>query len=162
VFFKFVIAFHVAILIGLTVVALPRDDGQASASDAETAARYWIDVGTIQPARLEDDVWEVDVLRPDGSLVEVTFDHQLKLRDFDEELGPGGTWAHDEVRGPLRHRAILAALEVTGPGRVSSVERDSPNEVEVNVRPRDGTQIEVELDAQLRVGEMELEDPGDE
>jgi len=162
VFFKFVIAFHVVVLIGATVVALPRDGGQASASDAETAARHWIEVGTVQPARLEDDQWEVDVLRRDGSLVEVTFDHRLELRDFDEELGPGGTWAHDEVRGPLRHRAILVALDETGPGHVSSVERDSPNEVEVNVRRRDGTQIEVELDAKLRVGEVELEDPGDE
>jgi hypothetical protein len=104
----------------------------------------------------------VDVLRPDGSLVEVTLDHELEFRKFDEELGPGGTLAHDEVRGPLRRRAILAAFAVTGRGRVTTVERDTPDEIEVGVRQRDGSQLEVELDAKLRVGEVEPEDPADE
>jgi hypothetical protein len=162
VFSKVAFALYFVGLIGLSIVALTRDAVQASASEAEKAAHYWVNVGTIQPARLEDDEWEVDVLRPDGSLVEVAFDHELKLRDFDQELGAGGTLANDEVTGPLRHRAILKALAVTGPGRVPSVERDSPNEIEVNVRPGDGTQIEVELDAELRVAGVRPEDPGDE
>jgi hypothetical protein len=162
VFFKFVIVFFMAVLISATVVALPRDDGRASASDAEAAARYWEDVGTVQPARFDEGVWEVDVLRPNGSLVELTFDDDLQLRDFDEELGPRGTWAHDEIRGTLRHRAILAALKETGPGGVPSVERDSRDELEVNVRPGNGTQIEVMLDAELRVKKVRREDPGDE
>jgi hypothetical protein len=162
VLFKFAIVFFLAVLIGATVMGLPRGDGQWNASDAEAAARYWIDVGTVQSGRLDEGDWEVDVLRPDGSLVEVTLDDGLQLKDFDEELGPGGTWAHDEVRGRLRHQAILAGLKVSGAGRVSSVERDSPDEVEVNVRPGNGTQIEVMLDAELRVTQVRHEDPGDE
>jgi hypothetical protein len=162
VLFKFAIVFFLGVLIGGTVMGLPGDDRQWNASDAEAAARYWIEVGTVQPARLDEGDWEVDVLRPDGSLVEVTLNDRLKLRDFDEELGPGGTWAGDEVRGPLRRQAIRAGLKVAGPGRVSSVERDSPDEVEVNVRPRNGTQIEVVLDAELQVRQVRHEDPGDE
>jgi hypothetical protein len=94
--------------------------------------------------------------------VEVTFDHELNFRDLDEEIGPGGRLAEDELRGAERQRAITAAFEVTGPGSVTSVERDSPNEVEVDVRFPNGIHIEVELDRNFHVGEVEDEDPGDE
>jgi hypothetical protein len=146
----------------LTFLALPRDEGQARASDAESAALQRFPRGTVQPARIEDDEWEVDVVLPNGSLVEVTFDHELNLRDLDEEIGPGGTRANDELSGPARRRAIEAAFQVTGPGQVRSVERDSPNEIEVNVRFKNGVQIEVELDRRFHVGEVEDEDPDDE
>jgi hypothetical protein len=164
--FKLVFAGYLAVVIGVSVVALAENREVASASEAEDAARNWEGEpgnGTIQPARLEADGWEVDILRPDGSLVELTFSLRgLELMDVDEELGPGGTPAHDEVRGPLRRPAIRKALEVTGPGRVTSVERDAPDEIEVNVKVPDGRLIEVELDSDLHVHEKDEEDPGDE
>lgn len=161
-FFKASLAVLLAAILVVTFLALPRDEGQARASDAEAAALERFPRGTVQPARVEDDEWEVDVVLPNGSLVEVTFDHALKLRDLDEEIGPGGTRADDELEGEERRRAIRAAFEVTGSGRVTSVERDSPNEIEVNVRFGNGVQVEVELDREFRVGEVEDEDPGDE
>jgi hypothetical protein len=163
VLFRSFFGFFIAVIIVGTFVELRRgDDDRATAAEAEAVARSLVDEGVIQPARIEDDEWEVDVLRPDGSLVEVTLDHELKFRKFDEELGPGGSLAHDEVRGPLRRRAVLAAFAVTGRGRVTSVEHDPGNEIEVGVRQRDGSQLEVELDSRLRVGEVEPEDPEDE
>jgi hypothetical protein len=162
VFFKVTFALLLVAIIAVTFLALPRDEGQARPSDAEAAALERFPRGTVQPARIEDDEWEVDVVRPDGSLVEVTFDHELNLRDLDEEIGPGGRLAEDELRGAERQRAIRAAFQVTGPGRVSSVERDSPNEIEVDVRFPNGVHIEVELDRNFHVGEVEDEDPGDE
>ena len=45
---------------------------------------------------------------------------------------------------------------------MTTVERDSANEIEVGVRLANGSQIEVELDSELRVGEVEPEDPEDE
>jgi hypothetical protein len=161
-FRSFFVFFIAVIIVGTFVELRQGDDDRATAAEAEAVARFWVDEGVIQPARIEDDEWEVDVLRPDGSLVEVTLDHELKFRKFDEELGPGGSLAHDEVRGPLRRRAILAAFAVTGRGRVTTVEHDPRGEIEVGVRQRDGSQIEVELDSRLRVGEVEPEDPGDE
>ena len=160
--FRSFFAFFIAVLIAGTVVELRQGDDRATAAEAEEVARHWVAEGVVQPARIEDDEWEVDVLRPDGSLVEVTLDHELKFRKLDEELGPGGSLAHDEVRGPLRRRAILAAFAVTGRGRVTTVERDPGDEIEVGVRQRDGSQLEVELDSKLRVGEVEPEDPEDE
>lgn len=161
--FRYFFAFFVAVLIVGTFVALSEGgDDRATASDAERVARYWTGSGVVQPARIEDDEWEVDVLRPDGSLIEVTLDHELRLRDLDEERGPGGSRPDDEVTGPLRRRAIDAAFRVTGQGRVMVVERDSRDEIEVGVRLPNGSQIEVELDSQLQVGEVEPEDPEDE
>jgi hypothetical protein len=160
--FKVSLAVFVLAVVVVTVLALPRDEGQARPSDAEAAALERFPRGTVQPARIEDDEWEVDIVRPDGSLVEVTFDHELNLRDVDEEIGPGGTLADDELKGAERRRAIRAAFQVTGPGDVRSVERDSPNEIEVGVRFPNGVQIEVELDRDFRVGEVEDEDPADE
>jgi hypothetical protein len=162
VIFKLVFASFVGVVIAGTVVALPRGDGQASASKAEAAARYWVGPGTVQPARLENNRWEVDVALPDGSLVQVTLDRELELQDIDEELGPGGRRAHDEVTGELRDRAILKALAVAGPGRIRGVERDSANELEVGVLRPNGIQLEVELDAELNVIHIEREDPEDE
>jgi hypothetical protein len=162
VFLKAFFALFVAVIVIVTVAAIPDDDGRATAADAEAAALKRVGGGIVQPARIEDDEWEVDVERHDGSLVEVTFDHKLHFRDIDEELGPGGTIPEDEVRGALRRKAIAAAFEAVGPGAVRTVERDAWNEIEVNVRRRNGTQIEVELDQALRVGEVEEEDPGDE
>jgi hypothetical protein len=159
---KFVAACFLAVLAGATFAALSRDDERVSAADAEAAARYWLGGGTVQPARQEGGGWEVDVFLPDGSLVELRFDRRLKLRSIDEEIGPGGTRAHDEVTGPPRHRAILAAIELTGPGRVISVEHDSPNELDVDIRRPDGTQDRVVLDAKLRLERIVPEDPGDE
>jgi hypothetical protein len=161
-FFKASFGLFLVVIAVVTFLAIPRDEGQARPSDAEAAALERFPSGTVQPARIEDDEWEVDIVRPDGSLVEVTFDHELNLRDLDEEIGPGGTLADDELKGSARRRAIRAAFEVTGPGEVKSVERDSPNELEVGVRFQNGVQIEVELDRHFRVGEVEDEDPADE
>jgi hypothetical protein len=168
-FFAFFVTAFVAVLIVGTLVALPQGAGKTTAADAEEVARYWVQDGVgqpaglfVQPARIEDDEWEVDVVRPDGSLIEVTLDHELRLRDLDEERGPGGRLARDELTGPLRARAIRAAFTETGSARVVNVERDAPDEIEVGVRRPDGSQLEVELDGQLRVGEVEPEDPDDE
>jgi hypothetical protein len=162
VFFKISFAVLLVVIVVMTFFALPRDEGQAKPSDAEAAALERFPNGTVQPARVEDDEWEVDVVLPNGRLVEVTFDHELNFRDLDEEIGPGGRLANDELRGNDRQRAIRAAFQVTGEGEVKSVERDSPNEIEVNVRFPNGIQLEVELDRHFHVGEVENEDPGDE
>jgi hypothetical protein len=161
-FLKASLAAFIVVIVVVTLLALPREGGQARAGEAEAVARHWVGSGTVQPARLEDDEWAVDVLRPDGSLVELTFDQDLNLRHVDEELGRTGGRAYDEIGGALRERAIRVAIAITGAGRVTSVERDGPDEIEVNVSLPGGDQVEVELDSALRVGEVEDEDPADE
>ncbi len=161
--FKFIFAAFLVVVVAGGVVALPRGDGGlTSASDAEAAARYWVGSGTVEPARFENNQWEVDVALPDGSLVQVRLDRELQLQDIDEERGPGGSRAHDEVTGPLRNRAILKALAVAGPGRIRGVERDSANELEVGILRPNGIQLEVSLDAELNVIGIERENPEDE
>jgi len=156
------------IVVALIVVVartLSHGDAPASAREAEAAGLRWVGVGVAENPRRDSGEWEVDVVRPDDSVVEVTIGDQLELQGLDEELGPGRRPAHDEVRGPVRERAIRAALAATGPGRVLSVERDSsrePEVTEVNIRLADGGGVEVGLDSRLRVVEVESQDLGDE
>jgi hypothetical protein len=135
---------------------------EIGAGDAEAAALDWVGVGVAQEPRRDGGEWEVDVVRPDGSIVEVTIGDALQMRGFDEERGAAGLPAHDEIHGPRRAAAIDAALTATGTGEALSVEREGPGENEVTMLTRDGLHVEVELDAALQVTEVEVEDPEDE
>src|SRR5918997_4634702 len=136
-------------IIALIVIALAKRDQQVP--DVETAALRWVGDGVTQQPRRESGRWEVDVVRPDGSMVQVSLGDDLQLLGLDEESGPAGTLAEDELRGPARARAVRAAFTETGIGKVVSVERDAGGEIEVRVRPGGGRQIEVELDRNFRV-----------
>jgi 3',5'-cyclic AMP phosphodiesterase CpdA len=133
-----------------------------SDSDVASAAANWVGAGMPQAPRRDGDEWEVDVTRPDGSLVEVTVGDSLQLLGLDEERARGGGPGPDELRGPTRTRAVRAALASSGPGRVLGAERERGGGIEVGVRRRDGTQVEVGLDHRLRVLEVEPEDRRDE
>ena len=138
-----------AMTVAIVVLALRLRDEQGPL-DAESVAVELVGDGVAQDSRREDDRWEVDVVRPDGSMVQVSLGDDLELRSLDEELGPAGTLAEDELRGPARARAVRAAFTETGIGKVVSVERDSDRE------------IEVELDRNFRVVEVDDESLGDE
>jgi hypothetical protein len=142
-------------------VLWPREP-ELGATDAARKAAGWVGVGFAQTARGDGDEWEVDVARPDGSLVEVTVGKSGELLGLDEERGPGGAAAPDELSGRARDRAVRAALAAAGPGRVLSAEREYHGGIEVGIRRANGTQVEVELDRRLRVREVEGEDPADE
>jgi hypothetical protein len=139
--------------------------GEIAAADAEAVALDWVGTGFAQDPRRDGDEWEVDVIRPDGSMVEVTIGDALEARGFDEERGPWGTLAPDEVTGERRTAAIDAALEEVGPGEAFSVEheeREGGEGIEVSIETPDGRHVEVELDDSLEVLEVEDEDPRDE
>jgi hypothetical protein len=130
--------------------------------EVETAALRWVDDGVTQKARREGGRWEVDVVRPDGSMVQVSLGNDLELLGLDEEAGPAGSLARDELRGTARARAVQTAYAATRPGQVTSVERDpSSGEIEVCIRTRTGRQVEVELDHMFRVAVVDREDPCD-
>jgi hypothetical protein len=151
-----------AMTIALVLMGLRLGEERVSPVDAEIAALDWVGDGFTQVPRRDGGNWEVDVVRRNGSMVQVTLGDDLELRDFDEELGPAGSPAHDELAGAVRARAVEAAFAAVGPGQVVGVERDSSREIEVGIRKRRGHQIEVELDARFRVTEVETEDPRDE
>jgi hypothetical protein len=153
----------VALVIASVVILLLRDDDDEgfSAAEAKTAALSWVGGGRAQAPRRDGEAWEVDVVRPDGSLVQVTLGEGLELRDFDEEFGPAHTPGPDELRGAARARAIEAAFAHVGPARVVGVERESSREINVDVR-MGNDRIEVQLGPRFRVIDVKPEDPGDE
>ena len=134
----------------------------AGAGAARAAALHWVGAGIAEQPRRDDEEWEVDVRREDGSLVEVTIGPGLDLRGFDEERGPGDTPAPNDLTGADRSRAVAAALEAAGPGTVRSAERERDGTLEVDLRRPDGRILEVELDAELQVRDLDEETPGDE
>jgi hypothetical protein len=144
----------------MTVAGMDRR-AQIGPADAEAAALDWVGVGFAQEPRRDGDEWEVDVIRPDGSMVEVSIGDALQVRGFDEERGPGGLPAPDEVTGPLRSAAIEAALTATA-GEAQGVERERTGEIEVSIVTRDGLHVDVDLDKALQPVDVEVEDPGDE
>jgi hypothetical protein len=150
-----------AMTLAIVVLALRLRDEQGPL-DAEAVAVELVGAGIAQDSRREDDRWEIDVVRPDGSMVQVSLGEDLELRGLDEELGPAGTLADDELRGPARARAVRAAFTETGIGKVVSVERDPGQGIEVRVRNETGRQLEVELDRNLRVLEVDHESLDDE
>ena len=151
-----------AMAIALVAMGIRLGDDAYAPVDAEVAALDWVGDGVSQVPRREGQNWEVDVIRPNGSMVQVTLGEDLELRDVDEEFGPAGTPAHDELTGARRARAVKAAFAKVGPGQVVGVERDSNREIEVGIRKRRGHQVEVELNGRYEVIEVETEDPRDE
>jgi hypothetical protein len=137
------------------------EDEDFGAAAVKTAALSWVGAGEAQRPRRDGDAWEVDVVRPDGSLVQVTLGDQLELRELDEEFGPAHTPPPDELRGAARDRAIKATLWHVGSGRVVGVERESNREIDVDVRVGDD-RIEVQLNPRFRVIQVKPEDPSDE
>ena len=83
--------------------------------------------------------------------------------DGEEDKDDGTEEAEDDVReqagGPQAERAAAAALDATGGGRANSVERDSEAGAtwEVEVTKRDGSTVDVRLDASYRVVVIEVE-----
>jgi hypothetical protein len=142
--------------------ALDSREASSDAEAAEAAALNWVRNGVPQEPRRDGDHWEVDVVRPDGSMVQVRLGPRLELRDFDEEFGPAGSPADDELRGAARARAVRAAFAETGLAQVISVERDSSREIEVSLRLSDDRQVEVELDQALDVVGIEEESRSDD
>jgi hypothetical protein len=151
-----------AMTIAIVLVVALRVGNERSPFDAETAALELVRNGVAQESRRDGDRWEVDVVRADGSMVQVNLGDDLELLDLDEELGPGGTLADDELRGALRLRAVEAAFAEAGPGQVVSVERDSRRRIKVRVLKGDGTHVGVVLDGSLRALAVDDEDPRDE
>jgi hypothetical protein len=158
-----VIILSVALVIAAAELKLREDDDDEgfSAAEAKTAALSWVGAGEAQAPRRDGEDWEVDVVRPNGSLVQVTLGDRLELREFDEEFGPGHTPGPDELRGAARARAIEAAFGHVGPGRVLGVERESSREIDVDMR-LGNDRIEVQLNPRFRAIGVKPEDSHDE
>jgi hypothetical protein len=154
-----VVSLFAAMIIALIVMVLAQRDQQLP--DVEAAALKWVADGVTQQPRREEGRWEVDVVRPDGSMVQVSVGDDLELLGLDEESGPAGTLAPDELTGTARARAVQTAFAETSAGQVTSVERDSSGEIEVCIRMRTGRQVEVELDHMWRVVKVDSDDPCD-
>jgi hypothetical protein len=155
-----VVAVVVAFLASL---AFGNGDGEiVDPAAARHVALAWTGAELAERPRWDGERWEVDVRRADGSIIEVNLDRYLELRELDQELGPHGSAAHDEITGTMRERAIGVARSRSITGPVGSVEREPDGTIEVNIVQPDGSVVEVELGPRLRVIDIDREELGDE
>ena len=115
--------------------------------------------------------WEAEVTRADGSTVDVELDRDYRIVAIDDESDraddetddDGGDELDDDAgerddgdapaTGPDAERAGAAALARVPGGRVTSIERDADGGAvwEVEVTRSDGSTVEVDVDAGLRI-----------
>lgn len=128
--------------------------GGTELQQASDAALAKVGGGTVLKAETDDGAtaFEVDVMRPDGSKVEVKLDRSFQVsaiesqgRDDDSEL--------TALSAEDRDKAGNAALARVGQGTVSEVEREDEggSAFEVEVRLNDGSQVEVQLGSDFQV-----------
>ena len=152
-----------AVIAFLASLAFSTGDGEiVDPAAARQVALAWTGAELAEEPRWDGERWEVDVRRADGSIIEVNLDRYLELRELDQELGPDGTAAHDEITGTQRGRAIAVARSRSITGPVGSVERERDGTIEVNIVQPDGSVVEVELGPGLGVRDIDREELGDE
>ncbi|MDN4174197.1 hypothetical protein QWY28_14635 [Nocardioides sp. SOB77] len=146
-----------------TVEGAQRDRVAAAAVEAVGSGEA-VDVETSDDA---GEAYEVEVRLPDGGEVDVALDEDLAVvaQDADDDTtddagdddttdDADGTDADDRALEPAeREAAERAALDAVGSGTVADVEAgdDLGEAYEVEVRAEDGTEWDVELDADHQV-----------
>ncbi|HSN38171.1 MAG TPA: PepSY domain-containing protein [Arthrobacter sp.] len=151
-----------AIVLGGATVAVAAnsqatDDQPLSGTElqrASDAALAKTGGGTVLKAETDDGAtaFEVDVMRPDGSKVEVNLDRSFQVSTA-ESQGQDDDSSLPALSAADRDMAGSAALARVGQGTVSEVERENEggSAYEVEVRLNDGSQVEVQLGSDFQV-----------
>ena len=128
--------------------------GGTELQQASDAALAKVGGGTVLKAETDDGAtaFEVDVMRPDGSKVEVKLDRSFQASTVESE-GRDDDSGLTALSAEDRDKAGNAALARVGQGTVSEVEREDEggSAYEVEVRLNDGTQVEVQLGSDFQV-----------
>ena len=145
------------------------DDGSVTGDDvdrASAAALAETGNGTVSSVELEDGGYEVEVRLADGTEVDVELDGDFAVVHTstddpddvsDDESDDGSDSDNVAVGDAERQTATDAALAETGEGTVTDVEIDDGG-YDVEVRLADGTEIDVDLDADFAVVRTEQDD----
>jgi uncharacterized membrane protein YkoI len=140
-----------------TALAL-QEDGPDQA-DLDRAAQVALDAvgdGDVTDVEQDDDgTYEVEIRLPDGTETDVDLSSGFEVvrTEADGTDDTDGQPVDDETRT----RASDAALAEVGGGTVVSVETDGTG-YEVEVRAEDGTETDVDLDADFQVVATEVDD----
>jgi hypothetical protein len=73
------LAFLAVTAVVMVLVGMDRRP-EIGAGDTEAAALDWVGAGYAHEPRRDGDEWEVDVIRPDGSMIEVNDRRRARAR----------------------------------------------------------------------------------
>jgi uncharacterized membrane protein YkoI len=151
------------------------DDLSGSALDrASAAAVAKVEGGSVTSAEKDGDggviTYDLDVIGADGTEYEVTLDGDFKVLKVDREDDgalaaenpaaenpaaepPAAPIDPDDLLGDELARASTAAIAAAGGGTVTDAERsdDAGHAFDVEVRMPDGSEVDVDLDANFGV-----------
>lgn len=141
---------------------------------AGTAALTEAGDGTITEVDVDANGYDVEVLRPDGTRIDVDLDHDFNVLASQPDTDDNDTDDNDAddndadddsddiaVGDAERQQAGDAALAETGDGTVTDVEFErnaSGDGYDVEVRLADGSEVDVELDAAFNVLRTDVDD----
>lgn len=147
--------------------ATASDDPQGSERERVATAATEAVGGTVVDVETSDDrgeAYEVEVRTDKGTEIEVALDTDLKVvdqktEDGDEDRGENGT-EDRALHGTERTSVEKASLAAVGGGTVLHAEAsdDGDEAFEVEVRDKDNTQWEIELDADYTVLNKSVDD----
>ena len=144
-------------------------DGSITGADLERASAAALAEagnGTVSGVELDDGGYEVEVRLVDGTEVDVDLDGDFAVvrtstDDRDDDSDDDSDDGADRDDGPVgdaeRQQATDAALAETGEGTVTGIELDNDG-YEVEVRLVDGTEVDVDLDADFTVVATDRDD----
>lgn len=163
-------ALAAAVALGVGGVALAGDaiggddDRPLAGGDLDRASRAALAEaggGEVVDSERDDGRFEVEVLRPDGTRVEVTLDDSFAVvhSELDDHDDPDDD---RPVTGEELERVTQAALAETGEGTVTDAEQEADGTYEVEVRRADGTEVDLRLDEDLAVTHVRVDDDHDD
>lgn len=161
-------------------IAIADKERPVAPSDVDKASRAAVEAAgggtatSVDRDREGGATWEVEVVKPDGSHVDVLLDGRFRVLNVGPEReateppkvqAPAGSHdAETPVPDADAERASAAALKAVGGGTVNDVDRDGEGGAtwEVEIRKPDGSQVDVLLDAQFKVLSVGAEqEPGE-
>ena len=131
---------------------------QADLDRASQAALDAVGDGEVTDVEQDDDgTYEVEIVLPDGTETDVDLTSGFEVTRTEADDADGADADAAPLDDETRSRAADAALAEVGGGTVVSVEADGTG-YEVEIRSDDGTETDVDLDAEFQVAASEVDD----
>lgn len=150
-----------AVIIGAGAYAVAQDNDDGVDGDdlsrAIDAALAEVGGGQVIELEYDEGFYDLEVRRPDGTLIDVGLDRNQKVVFAAEDVPDRFDSDDQPIDDADRQRAADVAVEAAGGGTAVDVDRDDGG-YEVEVRLDNGREVDVELSADFQVRSIDQDD----